>query len=67
MSAEKMITIEVDKKGKAKIEAHGFDDNTCLAATKSVEDALGVVDANRKLKPEGLKEPELQETVKTGY
>ncbi len=66
MTSERMITIDVDKKGKSKIEAHGFEDNSCLAATKSLEEALGVVDANRKLKPEGLKEPELLESVKVG-
>ncbi len=67
MTTEKMITVEVDKKGKTKIEAHGFEDNTCLAATKSVEEALGVVDGDRKLKPEGLKAPELVENLKIGY
>lgn len=57
MASEKMITVTVDKTGQAKIEAHGFADNTCLAATKSIEEALGKVD-KRDLKPEGLKEPE---------
>ena len=66
MATEKMITIDFDKKGGSKIEAHGFDDNTCLKATKSVEEALGVV-SDQKLKPEGLKSPSLTHTVKTGY
>ena len=37
MATEKMITIDFDPKGGSKIEAHGFADNTCLKATKSVE------------------------------
>lgn len=66
MATEKMITVDVDKKGGTKIEAHGFEDNTCLKATKSLEEALGAV-ADQKLKDEGLKSPDLTETVKTGW
>lgn len=65
MATERMITIDVDKKGNSKIEAHGFDDNTCLKATKSVEEALGVV-GEQKLKPEGMKSPDLTQTLKVG-
>lgn len=50
--SEKMIVIDIDKKGGSKIEAFGFADNTCLAATKTIEEALGIV-ADQKLKPEG--------------
>lgn len=65
MATEKMITVEVDKKGKSKIEAHGFEDNTCLKATKSLEEALGAV-KSQDLKPEGLKSPDLTQTIKVG-
>lgn len=65
MATEKMITIDVDKKGNSKIEAHGFDDNTCLKATKSVEEALGVV-AKQDIKPEGMKAPDLTQSLKVG-
>lgn len=51
MSSEKMITVDVDKRGGTKIEAHGFSDNTCLKATKSIEEALGAVE-EQNLKPE---------------
>lgn len=50
--SEKMIVIEIDRTGASKIEAFGFADNTCLAATKTVEEALGIV-GDKKLKPEG--------------
>lgn len=66
MATEKMITIDFDPKGGSKIEAHGFDDNTCLKATKSIEEALGVV-SKQSLKPEGMKSPDLTQTLKTGY
>lgn len=66
MATEKMITIDFDSNGGSKIEAHGFDDNTCLKATKSIEEALGVV-GKKDLKPEGLKTPDLTQTLKTGY
>jgi len=65
MATEKMITIDFDPKGGSKIEAHGFADNTCLKATKSVEEALGVLDT-RDLKPEGMKAPELTQTLQVG-
>lgn len=50
--SEKTIIITIDKKGGSKIEAQGFDDSTCLKATKSVEEALGIVQ-DKQLKPEG--------------
>lgn len=65
MATEKLITVDVDKTGGTKIEAHGFSDNTCLKATKSIEEALGAV-ADRDLKPEGLKSPDLTQTLKVG-
>ena len=36
----KTITVTIDKTGKPKIEAHGFMDGACKAATKPLEDAL---------------------------
>jgi len=39
----KYIEMVFDADGTTKIEAHGFTDGTCRAATKSVEDALGRV------------------------
>lgn len=63
---EKMITVDVGPDGKTKIEAHGFEDNTCLAATKSIEEALGVA-SGQKLKPEGLKSPDIDQKLSLGY
>lgn len=65
MAKERMITVDVDKKGGTKIEAHGFEDNTCLKATKSIEEALGAVE-DRSTKPEGLKSPDLTQSLKVG-
>lgn len=66
MATERLITVDVDKKGGVKIEAHGFPDNTCLKATKSVEEALGVA-GDPDLKPEGLLVPDLTQTLKVGF
>jgi hypothetical protein len=56
MSTEKKIIVRVDKKGGTKIEAQGFADNTCLKATASLEEALGVV-KEKDLKQEAYVEP----------
>ena len=63
---EKMITVDVGPDGSSKIEAHGFEDNSCLKATKSLEEALGVVEGDRKMKPEGLKSPDIKQTLSVG-
>jgi hypothetical protein len=47
----KQIIIEVGPEGEVKIEAVGFKGHVCEAATKAIEEALGVV-ASRKRKPE---------------
>ena len=62
---EKKIIIEVDDKGGTKIEAVGFPDNTCLKATKSVEEALGVVQ-DQKLKPEASVKPSISQGLSVG-
>lgn len=61
---ERKIIITIDPKHpeELKTEVAGFDDNTCLKATKSLEEALGKV-ASRDLKPEGRKEPNLYEKL----
>lgn len=38
----KKIEIKIDAAGEVKIEAIGYTDGSCLAATKAIEDALGV-------------------------
>jgi hypothetical protein len=45
----KQIIVTIDKKGGSKIEAFGFQGGECLAATKSIEDALGKL-VSRKMK-----------------
>lgn len=50
--SEKTIIIDIDKKGGSRIEAFGFENDACLKATKSVEEALGIVQ-DKNLKPEG--------------
>jgi Protein of unknown function (DUF2997) len=41
--------VTFDKRGGSKIEAFGFSGSACLAATKSIEDAIGAV-GDRKMK-----------------
>lgn len=65
MPSEKMITVDVDKKGGSKIEAHGFSDSTCLKATKSIEEALGAVQ-ERGLKPEASVQATVQQGLRVG-
>lgn len=62
---EKKIIITVDKHGGTKIEAEGFSDSTCLKATKSVEEALGVV-SDQKLKPEANVKPTIGQGLAIG-
>jgi hypothetical protein len=50
--AHKEIEIVIDEKGAVEIEAKGYKGDACLDATKSFEEALGVV-SKRKRKPEG--------------
>jgi hypothetical protein len=49
---EVSIHVTVAPDGETKVEAFGFANNACLKETKSVEEALGKVEA-RQLKPEG--------------
>lgn len=37
----KYIEVEVDKSGNVKVEAHGYSDGMCFAATKEIEEAIG--------------------------
>lgn len=57
----KTIEVTIDKDGGVKIEAKGFTDASCLAATKDLEQALGVVDARNK-----KSEASIPATVGTG-
>lgn len=43
------ITIEIDEEGNTTIEAHGYKDGACLAATQELEEALGQV-TDREMK-----------------
>ena len=45
----KQIIATFDKAGNVKIEAFGFQGGECLAATKSIEDAIGKL-VSRKMK-----------------
>jgi hypothetical protein len=47
----KSIEIEFAENGDVKIEAVGFKGQGCEAATKAIEEALGIV-KDRKKKPE---------------
>lgn len=47
----KTISISIDKTGKPKVEAHGFQGGACAAATKPITDALGGMGASED-KPE---------------
>jgi hypothetical protein len=55
---EVKIIVEADKEGNTKIEAQGFDNNECLKATKSVEEALGKV-GKRTMKAESARNPQV--------
>jgi hypothetical protein len=46
------ITVTVDPAGTAKVEAHGFRGAGCVAATRGIEEALGMAGEGRRLKPE---------------
>lgn len=35
------VTIKIDPLGNSKVEAHGFDGDSCVEATKKIEEALG--------------------------
>jgi hypothetical protein len=37
----KYIEVEITDDGEVKIEAKGFTDGACLAATKEIEEAIG--------------------------
>jgi hypothetical protein len=65
MALPRSIEVVVSDKGETKVEAKNFEDNGCLKATKSVEEALGKV-KKRTNKPEMVKQPELGEKVKIG-
>jgi len=47
----KQIIVEISPTGEVKIEAAGFKGNSCEAATKAIETALGKA-GDRKKKPE---------------
>jgi hypothetical protein len=55
---EQRIEVTIDKTGKSKLEAFGFEDNSCLAETKEFEDALGKV-TKRELKAEAARQPQI--------
>ncbi len=38
----KTITVTIDPTGEVKVEAHNFKGQGCQAATKAIEEALGV-------------------------
>lgn len=40
----KKIIIRIDKTGKIKISTHGYTGAGCIDATKTIEEALGVVE-----------------------
>lgn len=65
MLNEESIEVTVTNKGDVTVEAKGFKDNSCLKATKSVEEVLGVV-KKRTNKSEALKQPVVAEKVKIG-
>jgi hypothetical protein len=50
------IVVTISPEGDTKIEAIGYTGGSCAAATKPLEEALGVV-ADRKLKPEYHRAP----------
>lgn len=62
---ELKIIVEADSDGNAKVEAVGFENNECLKATKTVEEALGKLQG-RKLKAEGARLPQVGYGVKIG-
>lgn len=49
---KKTITVTVDLEGKVEISMAGYKGKGCLAASKFIEDALGIGDKGRKFKPE---------------
>ncbi len=49
----KEIEITIDEDGSSSVEAFGYTDNTCKAATREIEEALGAV-TSRKEKDHGV-------------
>jgi len=58
---KKYVDIEIDPQGNVTIEAEGYTDGSCRAATEAIEDALGQV-GERKMKRGGA--CEVKKTVK---
>jgi hypothetical protein len=61
---EKLV-ITINPKGEVKIDAQGFTDGSCLAATKPFEEALGDVTSETR-KPEANVQAE-QKEVRRAY
>lgn len=48
----KKITAKIDvRTGRVTIETEGYEGATCLAATKALEEGLGLREPDRELKP----------------
>lgn len=55
------IKVKIDPQGRVKFEGVGFTGQTCLAATKPLEDALGLVNVEHHMKEEAYVEETQQE------
>lgn len=65
MPSERTIKMIIRTDGTTSIETSGFPDNSCIKATKSVEELLGL--GKKALKPEGhVKAPENQQGLYVG-
>lgn len=58
----KKIVITFDKRGGSKMEAFGFTGTDCIAATKSIEEAIGKAE-ERKMKGGGPDQVVAEATV----
>lgn len=48
----KKVTVKVAPGGKITVEAEGFVGESCVGTTQPLEEALGLDDGERELKPE---------------
>jgi hypothetical protein len=65
MAGLKQITVIIDKQGGSTIEASGFTGDSCLKATRSLEEALGKV-SDREMKPEANRDVEIADKATLG-
>lgn len=63
---EKSITVEIDKAGNIKMEAHGFKGEGCVEATKKLLEKMGTASTTTEYKPEYYETESVRNTQQIG-